>query len=482
MPKFSAKIAILMILTLLLGTFSFVFSAKADPVEPLNITVLNVTPYSNSALIHWSTNSQTRGRISFGTSQNLGSWVENNNLDFNHDTTLSGLQINQKYYFQIQVFDTDGRVYTSSILNFTTLNQDPNPPQISNIQSTYITGNTITFAFETNKPAQGCVFIGLDQSHLNNGGCDGGNTMIHEVTIRSLSNNTLYTYRAYAKDSFNNETYSVYYSARTTFTNDTNLPSLSIRLSNEQPQIVDVNSVNIILSFQANRPVEGRLAWGEQTGSYNHEIRFPTPRTTDLNLTIINLEYYKKYYYILDAQDIFGNHLTTLEQVIFTPASNYNSSNSSIYDNLDPNQDSDMDGLTNGQEKIYGTNPFKADTDGDGFLDGEEVANGYNPLGQGKLVKPNNSNGYAYQKPRLKDLQKEQQLAVSLKNQLNSKFNGKLPVAASDWATLVKAYVYGGYPVQAIYQAIIHKGKTVHPTIPWSSWKNTPDYKYYILT
>jgi len=42
--------------------------------------------------------------------------------------------------------------------------------------------------------------------------------------------------------------------------------------------------------------------------------------------------------------------------------------------------DSDQDGLTNQEEKMIGTDPYKADTDGDGYSDGEEVRSGYNPL------------------------------------------------------------------------------------------------------
>lgn len=70
--------------------------------------------------------------------------------------------------------------------------------------------------------------------------------------------------------------------------------------------------------------------------------------------------------------------------------------------------DSDHDGLTDREEKLYGTNifatdtdgdgltdrdevkafktePVDPDTDGDGFPDGTEVNNGYNPLGPGKI-------------------------------------------------------------------------------------------------
>lgn len=45
--------------------------------------------------------------------------------------------------------------------------------------------------------------------------------------------------------------------------------------------------------------------------------------------------------------------------------------------------DSDGDGLTDDQEKRFGTDPTKSDTDGDGFSDYVEIQTGYNPLGPG---------------------------------------------------------------------------------------------------
>ncbi len=51
------------------------------------------------------------------------------------------------------------------------------------------------------------------------------------------------------------------------------------------------------------------------------------------------------------------------------------------------NPDTDGDGLTDGDEAhIWHTNPLKTDTDGDSYPDGVEIKNGYNPLGQGKLL------------------------------------------------------------------------------------------------
>lgn len=43
--------------------------------------------------------------------------------------------------------------------------------------------------------------------------------------------------------------------------------------------------------------------------------------------------------------------------------------------------DSDGDGLTDIEERVYGSGPQNPDTDGDGFLDGHEVFHLYNPVG-----------------------------------------------------------------------------------------------------
>lgn len=48
--------------------------------------------------------------------------------------------------------------------------------------------------------------------------------------------------------------------------------------------------------------------------------------------------------------------------------------------------DADLDGLVDGDEALYKSDPRKADTDGDGFKDGDEVKAGFNPAGPGKLV------------------------------------------------------------------------------------------------
>ena len=59
-------------------------------------------------------------------------------------------------------------------------------------------------------------------------------------------------------------------------------------------------------------------------------------------------------------------------------------------------RDADQDGLSDEEEKVFGTDPFVRDTDGDSYSDGVEVESGYDPLRPApgdKLVSPDDSLG-----------------------------------------------------------------------------------------
>ena len=66
----------------------------------------------------------------------------------------------------------------------------------------------------------------------------------------------------------------------------------------------------------------------------------------------------------------------TLSMSCFENVSEADKSN----DSEDPNADDDGDGLTNGEEADYGTDPNAADSDEDGLVDGDEVEWGSDPL------------------------------------------------------------------------------------------------------
>ena len=57
-----------------------------------------------------------------------------------------------------------------------------------------------------------------------------------------------------------------------------------------------------------------------------------------------------------------------------------NTSPSSDTEDISPGGDSDKDGLSNGEEANFGTDPHHPDSDNDGFSDGYEIASGFAPL------------------------------------------------------------------------------------------------------
>jgi hypothetical protein len=65
--------------------------------------------------------------------------------------------------------------------------------------------------------------------------------------------------------------------------------------------------------------------------------------------------------------------LLILSFAVFAYAQNNSSSDKNIF------LDTDQDGLSDEEEKMYGTDSGKSDTDGDGYTDGAEVKSGYDP-------------------------------------------------------------------------------------------------------
>lgn len=113
---------ILGILLLFAGVFAGVFLLKnnqifkigAGPtIAPKDVRISNLT--DSSATISWITDDQTTGFVSYGTSKNVGTLVnetENDNKFVTHSITLTGLNPNTEYFFKINsegtTFDNNG--------------------------------------------------------------------------------------------------------------------------------------------------------------------------------------------------------------------------------------------------------------------------------------------------------------------------------------------------------------------------------------
>jgi len=262
------------------------------------------------------------------------------------------------------------------------------------------------------------------------------------------------------------------------------ITDLTYNLDTQTSNLEDGTS-QAIITVKANRPVKGYIKWGRT--KTNNKVTFEAPRSAQNVITLNNLQPDTTYLYLTSLEDIFGKKKLSYKYEFITPPAELENANSTIINNqynpFDDFQDFDGDGLTNGQEKIYNTSPIKSDSDGDGYVDGHEVAYGYDPMGPGRLIKAVTATYpqeiYAYNKARINKAE-EQKNALILKEELEKKFNGTIPLDRQYWPIYAKAFIYGNYSVDAIYKSIIHGGKTVHTEINWNSWKDSKTYKSYI--
>lgn len=94
--------------------------------------------------------------------------------------------------------------------------------------------------------------------------------------------------------------------------------------------------------------------------------------------------------------------------------------------------DSDGDGLTNSEEKTYGTDPYQADTDADSYSDGVEVRSGYDPLKPApgdKLLAQSTPAPAAAESTSLLD-----KLSTNLETLVASKSDGRISMSEVDTA------------------------------------------------
>lgn len=449
--------------------------------ELLRIVALRISPSDSSAIVYWTTNYPTSGYFQFGLTNGFGNWLEDKNFNTYHETGLNGLLPEKTYYLKLKATNVSGRIVESDIYSFKTLKEDDkNPPAVTLVHTSFVTGNTATFVWQTDKPSDSCVYYDTKQTDMKKKVCSSTRVKIHDLTVNNLVRNRLYYYQVSSKDQAGNVQYSVTYNFQTNFDADTNAPELIIYDISPFNRRGANNMDEATISLVTNRPVEGTLKYGEKSGQYPNKINLPSPRDTAPKIALTNLKPDQTYYYRLSLKDVLGKKLDTPEFSFKTLPKNILTAlpTEDIFNISDPRQDFDRDGLTNIQEGQYGTDPLKPDTDADGYLDGIEMQYGYNPLGPGRLEKP--LENFAYGQPRLKSLAAEQQLAQELRQQLEQYFKKQIPKSTQSWYSLVNAYIYGGYPIEAIAQAIKWGGKTVHPIIPWNAWQNTPDYQNYI--
>lgn len=105
-----------------IGPYDFNTTSTADEEIPflLNITNLSIADYS--AIIHWEVNENTNASVNYGTTIAMSNTeIEDLLYDLDHDVTLTNLQVNTLYYYNVTSCDPSGNCNSSATYTFRTI-------------------------------------------------------------------------------------------------------------------------------------------------------------------------------------------------------------------------------------------------------------------------------------------------------------------------------------------------------------------------
>lgn len=474
---FGRFVVFLIVFIVLISSFS---GRALAEIKISNIDIYDIA--NGSVRIKWDTFSEpTKAVIYYGENSDV---LDKNAVygvySYNHESILGGLQKDLTYYFKITASNQFGEKTESFIQTFSTKDmKDTILPEFVESKVKQTTKDAVLFSWSTNEDAKAEIQYGINSYDLNKRTGQGEYKKEQEIILYNLDTDQKYYLKIIAEDRGNNkqsEIYSFNTKKVSDLNNKTELDIYDIEPFSFDPKLVGAEDVTI--KWKTNLAAKSKIYYGASSGKYETtKDVFKNNRFLEHSTRITELEPNKTYYYRIEAYDsLYGKNKKTKE-LTFTTAGYGQLENDEEEDTTPLVLDSDYDGLSDIKEKSIGTNPYNADSDGDGYNDGLEMANGYDPMVAGSTQESRLQavNYYQPKRPYEYRVAKDREISLYVAKKLGSK-----RVSAANWRILSDAYIYGGYPEDAVVQAIRFGGYTVHPTIPWESWRETEQYQRYI--
>jgi len=175
-------------------------TAPAPSIKEVSIDSVNLS----SATISFTTKGAVKANVYYGASEAFGGLksVNTSSAESRYQVNLNGLSDGTKYYFMVSTFDEEGSEYKGNIMTFTT----PARPRITNLRFQPVSGeptSTQRVTWDTNvasssqvaySTADGTPIEIQDSKMVTN----------HEILIRGLKDDSVYTLVASSRDNAGN--------------------------------------------------------------------------------------------------------------------------------------------------------------------------------------------------------------------------------------------------------------------------------------
>jgi hypothetical protein len=171
------------------------------PPPPLQISAVQATPSSTSAVITWQTNNAANSRVDYGLTTSYGSAASDPGSVTSHSLTLSGLTSSTTYHYNVTSVDGNAQTASSADATFTTTAAAP-ALQLSAVQAGGITSSSAVITWQTNNTANSRVDYGTTPS-FGSVVTDAGMVTSHNLTLSGLTPGTWYRYKVTSVDGYN---------------------------------------------------------------------------------------------------------------------------------------------------------------------------------------------------------------------------------------------------------------------------------------
>ncbi len=278
-----------------------------------NLSVSNIT--STTARVLWRTAEASTEAVRYGTvSGSLGLTESGIAGDYNmtHVITLTGLSPGTTYYYKAVSTDSGNNEGTSAEQSFTTAPADTAAPVITHTATGSLTSTSVRVIWDTNETATGAVLYGTNSLNLNLSARDTGYNMHHDVSIESLTPDTVYYFKVYSTDASGNQGNGTLLSFRT-LPVDTTPPVIS------DPATESLASTSVRVTWTTNESATGAVLYGTDSGDLS-QVQRGTGYNMSHSILLSGLTPGTVYYWKAAASDATGNETIGDLQSFTTPA------------------------------------------------------------------------------------------------------------------------------------------------------------------
>lgn len=379
--------------------------------------------------INFYTSSPATTRIDYGLTKDYGFFNGSSVYKTYHEIILVGLKSSATYNYRITAVSATGEAVTTLNYTFRTgkISQTTNGNlSVTNVRLTSVGGDYFIATWETPLELKGEIRYNTVEDFRKPAKARAsryGNQ--YESVVTRLKLNTKYYWQVYVWDNDGNYGTSSVQTVTTASVDNSRKEPLIIRdVSPANQADANITDTTAVVSWNTNIPAKASVSLKSSTRRGGGGTVKATIYTIENKAVFTNLKPNTDYTFTIAARDIHGKRLTT-GNFGFTTKTN----------------------TPTPQVAGASTECYRAD--------------------------------WTYWQCR--NFNEEKAKAEELKVYLNQVYKNNVPPAAlRNWYTLVNAYTYGGYTKESIVKAVRWGGRTVHPTIPFSAWQTSRDYKDYI--